>query len=83
MGSNELMFMVERFNTFVMRDVGKRKSMEDEYIRTHDLNIHPELKISHYCVIDGHGGAWSAEYVKKELDGELVHQFKSLLLAYP
>jgi len=52
-----LEFVVERFNTGVVSDIGQRQSMEDTFAIHQDLRIHDELVLTYLAVFDGHGGA--------------------------
>lgn len=53
-------FIMERFNTGIIAARGKRVNMEDSFIINHDFNLHPQLPLSLYSVMDGHGGEWCA-----------------------
>lgn len=52
-----LEFLVERFNTGIVSDIGQRPHMEDTYQVIQDLNIDEETCATYYAVFDGHGGA--------------------------
>jgi protein phosphatase 2C family protein 2/3 len=77
-----LAFAVERFNCGVIADVGIRSSMEDTYIVLNDLGIEDYLKFSLYAVIDGHGGDWCANYLRKNLAAEIKKQLNDPMLGF-
>lgn len=64
-------FIIERFNTGLIAAPGKRTNMEDTFVINHDLKLHPQLPISIYSVIDGHGGDWCAVYLRQRLENEI------------
>lgn len=66
-----LHYLVERFNTGVIADVGTRDSMEDTYVISQDLGIDDFLKVSLFSVIDGHGGSFCANFLKGRLEYEI------------
>jgi len=41
-----------------------RANMEDSFVIVQDLALHPQLPISIYGVLDGHGGDWCAHFIK-------------------
>lgn len=45
--------------------------MEDSFLISHDLRLHPSLPISIYCVLDGHGGEWCAVFLRKHFEDEI------------
>ena len=45
--------------------------MEDSFVIVQDLALHPQLPISIYGVLDGHGGDWCAHFIKQNLEKEL------------
>lgn len=52
-------------------DPGTRGNMEDTYVVNQDLQIDDQVKASLYAVIDGHGGAICAIFLKTHLSEEL------------
>ena len=69
MGS--LQYVVERFNTGVVADVGNRDNMEDTYIISHDIGVDDFLKVSLYSVVDGHGGNFCANFLRCRMESEI------------
>lgn len=53
-------FLVERYNTGVVAMIGNRQNMEDAYFISQDIGFDSILKVSIFCVIDGHGGDYCA-----------------------
>lgn len=51
-----LEFIVERYNTAVVSDIGQRPYMEDTYKIIQDMMISQEVPVTYYAVFDGHGG---------------------------
>lgn len=45
--------------------------MEDSFIILHDLQLHPDLPISIYGVLDGHGGEWCATFIRQLFEEEI------------
>lgn len=45
--------------------------MEDSYIMVQDMKLHPELPISIFCVLDGHGGDWCAIFLRHHLEASV------------
>ncbi|CDW79355.1 ppp1r13b protein [Stylonychia lemnae] len=64
-------YIVERFNTGVIADVGTRGSMEDTYIISQDIGIDDYLKVSLFAVIDGHGGENCAIFLRQRIEQEI------------
>ena len=64
-------YMVERFNTGVVADVGNRGSMEDTYLISQDIGIDDYLKASLFVVIDGHGGDNCAIFLRSRMEQEI------------
>lgn len=60
-------FLVERFNTGVVAKIGNRQNMEDSYFISHDIGFDSILKVSYFCVIDGHGGDFCAQFIQEEM----------------
>lgn len=58
---------MERFNTGVVAVIGNRSNMEDAYFISHDLALDSILKVSYFCVIDGHGGDVCALFLRREM----------------
>lgn len=52
-----LEFLVERFNTGIISDIGQRPHMEDSYCVIQDMMIDEDTCVTYYAVFDGHGGA--------------------------
>lgn len=52
-----LEFLVERYNTGIVSDIGQRPNMEDSYACIQDMMIDEEVSVTYYAVFDGHGGA--------------------------
>ena len=56
-----LEFLIERFNTGIVSDIGQRDHMEDSYKYVQQLiNFDNKVQITYYAVFDGHGGAMCA-----------------------
>ena len=53
----QLEFVMERYNTGIVSDIGQRPHMEDSYQVVQDLYIDEDLLVTYYAVFDGHGGA--------------------------
>lgn len=51
-----LEFLVERFNTGIVSDIGQRPHMEDTYAVIQDMVIDEDTCVTYYAVFDGHGG---------------------------
>ena len=51
-----LEFIVERFNTSIMEDIGQRPYMEDTNKVIQDFMLSQEVPVTYYAVFDGHGG---------------------------
>jgi len=71
-------FLLERFNTGIISDIGQRKSMEDSYCCIQDLKIDPKTTVSYYGVFDGHGGSKCAQYLRCNLHKFITKQFLDL-----
>ncbi len=67
-----LEFVVERFNTAVVTEIGQRPHMEDTYKIIQDLMISTEVPVTYYAVFDGHGGQSCSLFLKTHLHNYLV-----------
>jgi serine/threonine protein phosphatase PrpC len=72
-------FVIERFYTAALAQIGNRPKMEDMYVITHDLGIDSALKSTLYTVIDGHGGEWCARFLQAELVRYVIQAFRDEL----
>ena len=70
-----LEFLVERYNTGIVSDIGQRVNMEDTYQIVQDMLIDEETSVTYYAVFDGHGGPDCATYLRDNLHHELKKQF--------
>ena len=70
-----LEFLVERFNTGVVSDIGQRPHMEDSYQCIQDMMIDDEVSITYYAVFDGHGGPDCAQFLRDNLHHEIKRCF--------
>jgi len=67
-------FILERFNTGIIAAPGKRANMEDTFVVVQDMKLHPQLPVSIYCVLDGHGGEWCAVFLRQRFEAEMRRQ---------
>ena len=67
-----LEFLIERYNTGIISDIGQRDHMEDYYQYVQQLlNLDNKVQITYYAVFDGHGGMRCAEYCSQNLHLEI------------
>ena len=78
----DLSFIVERFQTWVVSEQGKRTRMEDRYIIQHDLGLDQAVKASFFSVIDGHGGEWCAKYLCEEMIQDMTEILQKQIFEY-
>jgi hypothetical protein len=69
-----LEFLVERYNTGIVSDIGQRPNMEDSYQCIQDLIIDDNVSVTYYAVFDGHGGADCAQFLRDNLHIEIKKQ---------
>jgi len=75
-----LEFIIERYNTGVVSDIGQRDHMEDAYKYVQQLlNFDNKVQVTYYAVFDGHGGAICAQYCSENLHVELKNQLEDVL----
>ena len=60
--------------------IGNRTNMEDSYFISQDIGFDSILKLSFFCVIDGHGGDQCAQFLQSELIYTLNSFFKEMPL---
>jgi serine/threonine protein phosphatase PrpC len=69
-----LEFLVERYNTGIVSDIGQRPNMEDSYACIQDMMIDDEVSVTYYAVFDGHGGADCAKFLRDNLHIEIKNK---------
>ncbi len=61
--------------------LGNRQNMEDSYFVSQDICFDSILKVSLFCVIDGHGGDQCANFVQSQLTATLNSCFLQINVA--
>ena len=75
-----LEFLIERFNTGIISDIGQRDHMEDYYQYIQQLiNLDNRVQVTYYAVFDGHGGSSCAQFCAETLHLELKYQLDDVI----